>query len=234
MAISKKVLLLSISIVVIAHNTHATLVFTYENPEATVINKADFSLTSNVIDDTLTQSQSDFAASNKISPQRSTAQQPPEKEISPEDSYAYTKYYENILQQPTDKKQLSDVNMNLYSGSAFQLKYQPSDFTIIDEVFKGDPQLDRLSRYFIDNAEISPGQIMVLNGKTTATFLIGRQNQVGYRMPIISGSLYSITCPEGKTKFDVSELNRLPTYEINSDTKGCTIVYLGTSSIPKK
>lgn len=228
----------------------ANIIFTYKNVDPVINNKADFSLTSNTIDNTLTRDRSDFVRDDPLSETspgenfntiitQSTSQKAKnstsiDEPIPPiENSYAYAKYYRNNMQKPTDKSKLPENLDNLYSGRTFQLSFQPSDFNIISGMFKADPQLTMLNRYLIGPAggdtEIFAGQRIVISGQTTY-FSVGRQDEVGYRKPITSKSVYKINCQAGDTEFDVNELAYLPTYNITTQLKNCSIVYLGSAA----
>lgn len=225
----------------------ANIIFTYKNVDPVINNKADFSLTSNTIDNTLTKDRSDFVRDSPIpetapgknfntiisqnTSQGSNVSAPTNDPIPPiENSYAYAQYYKNNMQKPTDQSKSPENIDNLYSGRTFQLSFQPSDFNIISSIYKADPQLTMLNRYFVaEDLEIFAGQRIVVTG-STAFFTVGRQDEVGYRKPITSQSNYKINCQAGDTEFDISELAYLPTYNITTQLKNCSIVYLGTAA----
>lgn len=225
-------------------NLQANIIFTYKNVDPVINNKADFSLTSDTIDNTLTKDRSDFVRSSPLSEtahgtnfntvatqnntQGTSVSIPADEKVPPiENSYAYAQYYKNNMQKPSDKSKMPVSLDNLYSGGTFQLSFQPADFNIISGMFKSDPQFTMLNRYLIGGMlEIFPGQRQIVAGQTTS-FTIGRQDEIGYRKPITSQSSYKINCPTGDTEFDVSELAYLPTYNITTQLKNCSIVYLG-------
>jgi hypothetical protein len=204
------------------------VVVTYKNPEAAIQDRTDFMLTNNRIDEIKNFGDDDFSQQGPYAMEVSF---PPTGNLTPCESCIaepmfdekYVNNYYKTLADLTPARDFRRADFNLYSGNAFQLSSQPSEFSIDTELFKPDPQLMSILDYYIDEYHITPGQEIIKGNYFQV--VVGRKDSASFwgktSVPL---TVLVVTCPKGAyITFDVQEFSSLPTNVINTKTKGCVI-----------